>query len=181
MGCVSTLLWKRKPPAGKCEKEWQQDSTERNFSTPAVTARVQLLCGVHSWHSRDQKTKGRMTDRPENVMSEKALKEPTQLNLENKVGLDEILALKEVKIASRKKCSSGKRKQGKAGQAKQGRQSSLQGNSAPQWLWYQVLVMWLQFFPDESQETTHSTLPHYVGNAQGLLATLHSSRVLVSR
>lgn len=53
-------------------------------------------------------------------MSEKALKEPTQLNLEKRVVLDEMLALKEVEIASRKKCSSGKARQGKAGQAKQG-------------------------------------------------------------
>lgn len=55
------------------------------------------------------------------MKSEKALKEPTQLNLEKKEGLDNMLALKEVKFTSRKKCSSGKGRQGKAKQDRQSR------------------------------------------------------------
>lgn len=57
-----------------------------------------------------------MTDRPEMWHLSK---QPTQLNLKKKVGLDKTLALEEVKIASRKECNSGKGSQGKAGKAKQ--------------------------------------------------------------
>lgn len=105
-----------KREASSWEMQKRSDTRTRQKETPptpAVIARSCLLCSVHSWHPRAQKAKGRMTDR--NVKSEKALKEPTQLDLEKKEGLDKMLALKEVKIASRKKCSSGKGRQGKAG------------------------------------------------------------------
>lgn len=50
-------------------------------------------------------------------MSEKALKEPTQLNLENKAGLDKMLALKELKLLLEINAVVGKE-----GKAKQGSQ-----------------------------------------------------------